>query len=224
MTHWPPHTGPAHWGVGVARGVEVARGVGRTPTQSQPPFALAVHCPSSTGLFGPLQRWPAGHGNRTLMRHGPPHGRSLHCGVGVGCGVAVDAGETGMHPQFPAASAVHSPSSTGMFGPLQMPPAGHGNRTLMRHGPPHGRSLHCGVGVGCGVAGGGGETGTQPQLPAASAVHSPKRATNAASGQTSPGGQVGEITHGPSHEAPEHGAIGVRCGHCNVQTCFAPAH
>ena len=72
--HEPPHITPPHWGVGVARGD------GWTGTQSQLPFAPAVHCPiSSTGLpelLSPdsLQSRPCGHGNGGWTTQLPPHG------------------------------------------------------------------------------------------------------------------------------------------------------
>jgi hypothetical protein len=102
ITHGPPHMGPPHWGVGVAGGV------GSTGMQSQPPFAVVVHWPSSTGMSGPAQISPGGQGKGIPMVHGPPHAAaSLHCGVGVGRAVRVGGGEAGTHPQVPVESASH---------------------------------------------------------------------------------------------------------------------
>jgi hypothetical protein len=143
ITHGPPHIGPPHWGVGVARGVG---GVGSTGTQSQLPFALSVHWPCSTGMSGPSQILPSGHGNGMSMVHAPPHTAPVHCGVGVGWGVRVGGGETGMHPQVPVESTTHSPSRLGN--------SGHGSPGgqvgPITHGPAHGTLVHWGPGVGSG--------------------------------------------------------------------------
>jgi hypothetical protein len=45
--------------------------------------------------------------------------------------------------------------------------------------------------------------------------------TNAASGHGIPGGQVGEITHGPVQGTFEHCGVGVVMGHCSVQIWLA---
>jgi hypothetical protein len=140
ITHGPPQAFPPHWGVGVSGGV------GWSGTQSHVPLAPIAHCPCRTGMSGPLQTWPAGHGTGTTTVHGPPHGTALHCGVGVGRAVAVGGGETGAQRQAPAASGVHAPTRLTSFGHGW--PAGHGGE--MTHGPPHGTLEHCGTGVGGG--------------------------------------------------------------------------
>lgn len=133
-------------------------------------------------------------------------------------------GGTGTQSQLPLLVTVHCPGSTGMLGPLHSWPSGHTKGTLTVQAPPHGTSVHCGVGVACGVPVGCGDGKTHPQFPAASASHSPLRMTNEPSGHGTPGGQVGETAHGPPHGTLEHCGVGVPIGHCRVQTWFAAPH
>jgi hypothetical protein len=102
------------------------------------------------------------------ISQGPPQVGPPHCGVGVARGVGV----TGTQSHVPAELIWHWPvfssaSSHGTFG-------GHDESV---HGPLHAALSHCGVPVGLGVRVGGGETGTQLQLPAASATHWPRSAS-----------------------------------------------
>lgn len=131
MLHGPLHVSPVHCGVGVGSGV------GSIGTHSHAPDVLISHCPANAGTSGPLHIPEAVHGTGADSVHGPAHGAPVHGGVGVGPGV----GSIGTQAHEPAAFNSHCPTATGQGTP-------NGQRVGIKHVPPQGTLLHCGVGAG----------------------------------------------------------------------------
>lgn len=148
--------------------------------------------------------------------HGPP-GPETHAHPPFALAAASQLAPVGQKPpHVPAASLPHRATHSAE-GPGQQvsPPSEERHRQSCSHSPFTQRSAvhalsslqstsdeHPGVGVG-------GVSATHSHAPVASAMHCPGRATSARSGQTSPGGHVGNTTHRPPHITSLHCGVGV---------------